>query len=201
MKSHSQPKSNVIVACDVGLKRIGLATFINDIVLPLEPIIRKNRNQAARDLRQILQMRGANKLIVGLPLYKHPQDIPQEPQEEHQEKKNQQEPQKKPQPKSQNPAIHSSKAKSNIDFADSSSIIDSSATATRIKHFIGLLDCPSVCCEVVYVNEDFSSIIALENLSHTTKSARKKSAKDGRLDSLAACEILRRYLKICDTNP
>lgn len=188
MKSHLQPKSSVIIACDVGLKRIGLATLTNGIVLPLEPIIRKNRNQAARDLRQVLQTRGVNKLIVGLPLYK---------QNQHTQDANSQNPQEK----SQSHIIDSSKAKSNLDFTHSS--LDSSAnpTATRIKHFIRLLDCASACCEVVYVNEDFSSIIALENLSHTTKSARKKSTKDGRLDSLAACEILRRYLKISDTNP
>lgn len=188
MSAHSQPKSSVIIACDVGLKRIGLATFTNGIVLPLEPIIRKNRNQAARDLREVLQMRGVNKLIVGLPLYQDTQDI------------NSQNPQKESQQTSQNPT-DSSKAKSGIDFIDSSLDSSTNPTSVRIKHFIGLLDCASMCCEVVYVNEDFSSIIALENLSHTTKSARKKSAKDGRLDSLAACEILRRYLKISDTNP
>lgn len=172
----AQPKSSVIIACDVGLKRIGLATLLNGIVLPLEPIIRKNRNQAARDLREVLQMRGADKLIVGLPLYQHIQDI------------NSQNPQKESQQTSQNPT-------------DSSLDSSTNPTSVRIKHFIGLLDCASMCCEVVYVNEDFSSIIALENLSHTTKSARKKSTKDGRLDSLAACEILRRYLKISDANP
>lgn len=182
MSAHSQPKSSVIIACDVGLKRIGLATLTNGIVLPLEPIIRKNRNQAARDLREVLQMRGANKLIVGLPLYQHTQDI------------NLQNPQKESQQKSQNHSTDSSNAKSSIDSS-------TNPTSVRIKHFIGLLDCASMCCEVVYVNEDFSSIIALENLSHTTKSARKKSTKDGRLDSLAACEILRRYLKISDINP
>lgn len=176
MNAHSQPKSSVIIACDVGLKRIGLATLLNGIVLPLEPIIRKNRNQAARDLREVLQMRGADKLIVGLPLYQHTQDI------------NSQNPQKESQQTSQNPT-------------DSSLDSSTNPTSVRIKHFIGLLDCASMCCEVVYVNEDFSSIIALEKLSHTTKSARKKSTKDGRLDSLAACEILRRYLKISDANP
>lgn len=188
MSAHSQPKSSVIIACDVGLKRIGLATLTNGIVLPLEPIIRKNRNQAARDLREVLQMRSVNKLIVGLPLYQHAQDI------------NLQNPQKESRQKSQNPT-DSSNAKSSIDFIDSSLDSSTNPTSVRIKHFIGLLDCASMCCEVAYVNEDFSSIIALENLSHTTKSARKKSAKDGRLDSLAACEILRRYLKISDTNP
>ncbi|WP_115519444.1 Holliday junction resolvase RuvX [Helicobacter sp. MIT 01-3238] len=188
MSAHSQPKSSVIIACDVGLKRIGLATLTNGIVLPLEPIIRKNRNQAARDLREVLQMRGVNKLIVGLPLYQHTQDI------------NSQNPQKESQQTSQN-HTDSSNAKSGIDFIDSSLDSSTNPTSVRIKHFIGLLDCASMCCEVMYVNEDFSSIIALENLSHTTKSARKKSVKDGRLDSLAACEILRRYLKISDANP
>ena len=185
---NAQPKSSVIIACDVGLKRIGLATLTNGIVLPLEPIIRKNRNQAARDLREVLQMRGVNKLIVGLPLYQHTQDT------------NSQNPQKKSQQKTQ-ATTDSSKTKPSIGVLDSSLDSSTSPTSVRIKHFIRLLDCASMCCEVVYVNEDFSSIIALENLSHTTKSARKKSTKDGRLDSLAACEILRRYLKISDTNP
>lgn len=148
------PNQSPIIACDIGLKRIGLATIIEGIILPLEPIFRKNRNQAAQDLREVLQKRGAKTLIVGLP-----EDI--------QDKQNAIFSQATP---SQNP------------------------TSTRIKHFISLLDCASLSCEVVFVDESFSSHFALQSLSHTTKSTRKKASKDGRLDSLAACEILRRYI-------
>ena len=136
MQNLSQnPNQSPIIACDIGLKRIGLATIIEGIILPLEPIFRKNRNQAAQDFRKILQKRGAKRLIVGLP-----EDI--------QDKQN----------------------------------------------ASPLLDCASLSCEVVFVDESFSSQFALENLSHATKSTRKKASKDGRLDSLAACEILRRYI-------
>ncbi|MGX2972085.1 RuvX/YqgF family protein [Helicobacter sp. T3_23-1059] len=150
-QNHNQ---SPIIACDIGLKRIGLATIIEGIILPLEPIFRKNRNQAAQDLRKILQKRGAKRLIVGLP-----EDI--------QDKQN---------------------------ASPNDTTLSQNPTSTRIKHFISLLDCASLSCEVVFVDESFSSQFALENLSHATKSTRKKASKDGRLDSLAACEILRRYI-------
>ncbi len=56
-------------ACiDVGLKRIGFA-FSPDgkVVLPLDAILRKNRNQAARDVADRIIEWGAERLIVGLP--------------------------------------------------------------------------------------------------------------------------------------
>ena len=57
-----------IAAVDVGLKRIGLAfCFDGKIVLPQNAIIRKGRKQAAKELAQILQEWGIEKLIVGLP--------------------------------------------------------------------------------------------------------------------------------------
>ena len=57
-----------IVAIDVGLKRIGVAyNPFSDIVLPLNAIIRKNRNQAAREVEKILKEKNAKILVVGLP--------------------------------------------------------------------------------------------------------------------------------------
>jgi len=58
-----------IVAIDVGLKRIGVAyNPLSDIVLPLNAIIRKNRNQAAREVEKILKDKNAKILVVGLPM-------------------------------------------------------------------------------------------------------------------------------------
>ena len=57
------------LACiDVGLKRIGLAICLQkDIVTPLPAILRKNRNQASKDVLQALQEWEVDKLIVGYP--------------------------------------------------------------------------------------------------------------------------------------
>ncbi|MCE3037758.1 Holliday junction resolvase RuvX [Helicobacter anatolicus] len=57
----------MILACDIGLKRIGLAIYLNQIILPLEPILRKNRNQASNELSQLLKNRQITTLIVGIP--------------------------------------------------------------------------------------------------------------------------------------
>lgn len=56
-----------ILACDVGLKRIGLAVYKAGVILPITPIIRQNRNQAARELDSILNERKITHLVVGLP--------------------------------------------------------------------------------------------------------------------------------------
>ncbi len=56
-----------IIGCDVGLKRIGLAQIIQGIILPLPPIIRKNRNQAAKELQILLSQKQAKILVVGIP--------------------------------------------------------------------------------------------------------------------------------------
>lgn len=56
-----------ILACDVGLKRIGLATLAQSVILPLPPIMRKNRNQASNALSQILAEREIDVLVVGIP--------------------------------------------------------------------------------------------------------------------------------------
>jgi len=53
---------------DVGLKRIGLALSLDGtMVFPQEAILRKNRNQAARDVRHFLMEWEIERLVVGLP--------------------------------------------------------------------------------------------------------------------------------------
>jgi putative Holliday junction resolvase len=61
--------NSIKYACiDVGLKRIGLATSMAmNIVTPANPILRKNRNQAAYDVDKFLQEWDIDILIVGLP--------------------------------------------------------------------------------------------------------------------------------------
>ena len=58
------------LACiDVGLKRIGVAICLDGkIALPQDAILRKNRNQAAKDVNTFLKEWEIEKLIVGLPL-------------------------------------------------------------------------------------------------------------------------------------
>lgn len=57
-----------IISLDIGLKRIGAALCIHkDIITPLEPILRKNRNQAALAADKILNDWNADVLAVGLP--------------------------------------------------------------------------------------------------------------------------------------
>ena len=57
------------LACiDVGLKRIGVAICLDGkIIMPQDAILRKNRNQAARDINTFLDEWEIDKLIVGLP--------------------------------------------------------------------------------------------------------------------------------------
>ena len=53
---------------DVGLKRIGVAICLDGkIVLPQDAILRKNRNQAARDVKAFLDAWEIEQLIVGIP--------------------------------------------------------------------------------------------------------------------------------------
>ena len=57
-----------IVAIDIGLKRIGVAICLGgDIVSPQNAILRKNRNQAARDVDSFLKQWEIDILVVGLP--------------------------------------------------------------------------------------------------------------------------------------
>ncbi|GAA9287629.1 Holliday junction resolvase RuvX [Helicobacter pylori] len=126
----------MILACDVGLKRIGIAMLLNGVILPLESILRHNRNQASRDLSDLLREKNIQVLVVGKP---------------------------------------------NESYAD---------TNARIEHFIKLLDFKG---EIVFINEDRSSIEAYENLGHLGKKNKRLAIKDGRLDSLSACRILEHY--------
>jgi putative Holliday junction resolvase len=53
---------------DIGLKRIGCAvSLMSDIVNPREAIIRKNRNQASRDVDLFLNEWEIDTLVVGYP--------------------------------------------------------------------------------------------------------------------------------------
>jgi len=57
-----------LASIDVGLKRIGVAICLDgSIVLPQDAILRKNRNQAAREINAFLSEWEIEKLIVGLP--------------------------------------------------------------------------------------------------------------------------------------
>ncbi|MDU9775422.1 Holliday junction resolvase RuvX [Helicobacter pylori] len=126
----------MILACDVGLRRIGIAALLNGVILPLEAILRRNRNQASRDLSDLLREKNIQVLVVGKP---------------------------------------------NESYAD---------THARIEHFIKLLDFKG---EIVFINEDRSSIEAYENLEHLGRKNKRLAIKDGRLDSLSACRILEHY--------
>ncbi|MBZ7941597.1 Holliday junction resolvase RuvX [Campylobacter molothri] len=55
------------LALDIGLKRIGVALCIDKIALPLNAVLRKNRNQAAIEIKKILQEYHISLLIVGIP--------------------------------------------------------------------------------------------------------------------------------------
>ena len=57
-----------IASIDIGLKRIGLALCLySNIVIPKEPILRKNRNQAALEVKEFLDFWEIELLVVGLP--------------------------------------------------------------------------------------------------------------------------------------
>lgn len=57
-----------LASIDVGLKRIGVAICLDgSIAIPQNAILRKNRNQAARDVNLFLKEWEIEKLIVGLP--------------------------------------------------------------------------------------------------------------------------------------
>lgn len=129
-------KSLTLVAVDVGIKRIGLALYLQGVILPLDPIVRHNRQQASQELLALLALKKPQKLIVGLPHARY---------------------------------------------------VD---TTRRILHFVSLLDF----APIVYTDEDASSQQALEHTTHLRFEKRQEARKNGTLDSLAACEILRRYI-------
>ena len=122
-----------IMAIDVGLKRIGVALAVGQTVMPQTPVLRKNRNQAARDVSAVLREYGAKKLVVGVPLGGSSED----------------------------------------------------EMRRRIEHFVSLLEFDG---EVVYQDEAMSSFEASEIYA--------ENRRDGRLDSIAAMIILKRYLRL-----
>lgn len=121
------------VAIDVGLKRIGVAVMVDTIPVASEPILRKNREQAARDVSAMLKAKNASRLLVGLPRGGA--------SEEEMER--------------------------------------------RIKHFVSLLEFDG---EIIYVDEFGSSKDALKEVG-----GGYTKVKDGRLDSLSALVILKRW--------
>lgn len=57
------------IAIDLGLKRIGLAYSVHkDIVTPLPAVIRKNRNQAAADVKKVIDEWEVDVVVIGIPL-------------------------------------------------------------------------------------------------------------------------------------
>jgi len=58
----------VIVALDIGLRRIGVALSPDaKVALPQEAIQRKGRNQAAAEVSALLRRWGGDTLVVGIP--------------------------------------------------------------------------------------------------------------------------------------
>jgi putative Holliday junction resolvase len=57
------------IAIDLGLKRIGLAYSAHkDFVTPLKAVQRKNRDQAAAEVKKVLLEWEADAVVVGIPL-------------------------------------------------------------------------------------------------------------------------------------
>ena len=126
-----------IVAIDVGLKRIGIAvSYDKKVVLPQKAIIRKNRNQAANDVSNLLKDKNTKVLVVGLPKGGNSEEEMQR----------------------------------------------------RIEHFVNLLDFQG---KIYYQDEYGSSSEAKELIKGEIKIKR-----DGRVDSLSAAIILKRWLKL-----
>ncbi|OHE06633.1 MAG: crossover junction endodeoxyribonuclease RuvA, partial [Sulfurimonas sp. RIFCSPLOWO2_12_FULL_36_74] len=57
------------IAIDLGLKRIGLAYSAHkDFVTPLRAVERKNRDQAASDVKKVLDEWEVDAVVVGIPM-------------------------------------------------------------------------------------------------------------------------------------
>ncbi|AJC84865.1 Holliday junction resolvase RuvX [Campylobacter peloridis] len=57
------------LALDIGLKRIGIALCIDkSIAMPLNAVIRKNRNQAAKEIKDLILEYNIDVLVVGIPI-------------------------------------------------------------------------------------------------------------------------------------
>lgn len=124
----------IILALDIGLKRIGIAKAIQNIAMPLSPILRKNRNQAAKEVSQLIIESKANLLLVGIPIvqeYSHFVSYTKNPSS------------------SQNPII-------DLD----NPILE---MQRRIKHFVSLLEIPQN-LQIIFLDESFSTFEALQRL-------------------------------------
>jgi putative Holliday junction resolvase len=56
-----------IASIDVGERRIGLAICLCGITIPQNPIFRKNRNQASREVKEFLSNNKIDLIVVGIP--------------------------------------------------------------------------------------------------------------------------------------
>lgn len=65
--SAPKPPKPVIIAFDIGLKRIGVAKFLSGIALLSEPILRQNRKEAAKEVSNLLAQSHAQIAVFGLP--------------------------------------------------------------------------------------------------------------------------------------
>jgi len=58
-----------IIALDIGLKRIGVAYSPDEKnIVPLRAVLRKNRNQAANEVKELLKEWQVKRAVVGIPL-------------------------------------------------------------------------------------------------------------------------------------
>ena len=125
------------LAIDLGLKRIGIAYSPDaKMISPLKAIERRNRNQAASEVKSLLLEWDAEALVVGIPIGGSSED----------------------------------------------------GMRRRVAHFLNLVDFPG---EIFYQDESDSSIEAEALMKGDIKYRR-----DGRVDSIAAMIILKRYLKV-----
>ena len=123
------------IAIDLGLKRIGLAYSAHkDIVTPLPAVMRKNRNQASKEVKKLIDEWEVDIVVVGIPLGGSSEE----------------------------------------------------EMKRRIAHFMNLVAFEG---EVFYQDEAGSSLEA-ENMIK----GEMKYIRDGRIDSLSAMVILKRFL-------
>jgi len=58
-----------LIAIDLGLKRIGLAYSADkNFVTPLNAVERKNRNQASKEVKEVISQWGAEAVVIGIPM-------------------------------------------------------------------------------------------------------------------------------------
>ena len=150
---------NNLIACDMGLKRIGLAHILNGIILPLPAITRKNKTQALSELENLLTQRQAKILVVGMP---HLCGVQTQ--------------------SALNSAFEAGELSENEAIRQ---------TQLRIWHCIKALDFSG---DIYFINEDYSSKQSEDKLAHLGRKNRQSAQKDGRVDSLSACEILQNFL-------